>query len=340
MRAALALGCVVEAESRFDRKHYQYGDLPAGYQITQQDRPFARHGHVELAGRRVHIERMQLEQDSAKTVWLPSGRRAFDLNRCGVALVEIVTGPEMRSAAEAVQVAQHIWQTLKDVGACGGALEAGQMRFDANVSVTGPNAHPEDPPLGVRVEIKNINTFRGLAKAIEEEARRQMAALDRGERIQRETRAFDEDRGQSRTSRPKEAQASYGFIPDGDLPPLIISEEWVQRIRESLPATRASQRARLQERYNLSDGQGEMLLEEPQLHSLFEQCCQRASPPVAFNFVTNIYPSVLARRGLCLASGPLSGEALARLAGLLSDQAIDSRPLRVQGNGALSHPTS
>lgn len=303
IRTALALQCQINNESWFDRKHYNYADLPAGYQITQHRRPFAGPGRLQIPGdRMITIERIQLEQDSAKSIY--HGReRIIDLNRCGVPLVEIVSAPEMGGASEAVAFAKTVWSRLTEVGACAGILALGHMRFDANVSVTGPLAPSDAPPLGVRVEIKNVNTFSGLSRAIENEARRQISLLERGQSVKRETRSYDEDRGDTRSLRSKEEAVDYRFMPDFDLPPLLITSEMVESVRRSMPETRDKAIDHLIKDYSLTRAQCERLLNSPPiLLKVFKLSSSSSSPPLnlkIYNFLTNKFHGILTRHSLC-----------------------------------------
>lgn len=300
VRAALALGFVLERRSLFERKHYLYPDLPAGYQITQNASPLARNGVVSVQGLKVCLRQLQLEQDTARSTYGSDGKlEMLDLNRCGVGLVEIVTEPDMQSAAEAVLVARHIRETLIDVGACQGVLAQGHMRFDVNVSITGPRAPVGAPPLGERVEVKNINTFGGLTTAIEWEVARQIAILEAGGAVRRETRSFDEQRGQTIPKRSKEEAPDYRFLTEHDLPPLILDEEFIERVKRSMPKLRQRIIEQIMVSARLTEAQATHMVKvshsNPQILRVFEVLATRVDlsiftrAKVAFDFLTNKY---------------------------------------------------
>lgn len=214
VRAALALNCKIERVSFFDRKHYKYQDLPAGYQITQNFNPFAVGGSVTIAdangSKAVRIRQVHIEQDSAKTLLDENGNVVLiDLNRCGVGLVEIVTEPEVDSGSEAVALAKRIREILVDARVCEGVMAHGHLRFDANVSVFCPTTPNTKYPLGVPVELKNINSFASLRSAIDYETRRQTDVLEAGGEVRRETRGFDERGGWTMPLRDKNESSDY-----------------------------------------------------------------------------------------------------------------------------------
>lgn len=300
VRAALALGFDLERQSLFERKHYLYPDLPAGYQITQNRFPLARHGTISVQDLTIRLKQLQLEQDTARSIYGSDGRlETLDLNRCGVGLMEIVTEPDIHSATEAVLVARHIQEALIDVGACQGVLAQGHMRFDVNVSVTGPRAPVGAPPLGERVEIKNINTFGGLATAIKWEVARQIAILEAGKAVKRETRAFDEQAGQTVPKRSKEEAPDYRFLTEHDLPPLILNDEFIERVRRGMPKLRQQKIEQVMAQYQLDKTQATLLIKlshlHPQIPRVFEAFTARldlstfADAKVALDFLANKY---------------------------------------------------
>lgn len=257
------LKCQINRLSLFDRKHYDYPDLPHGYQITQYKRPFAINGQLDGIG----IDRIQIEMDSAKIV-----EGNVDLNRAGVGLLEIVTPPVLRSALDSFNFVKKLHSILKQSQVCHGNLEDGQFRIDVNVSVTGPRAPVEAGPLGIRVELKNLNSFTALFQAIEAESKRQIKLLEAGEMVKSETRGFDPSNKTTFTLRSKEEQQEYRFIREHDLPPLIITEEMLERVKREMPKMQDQLIGELVSQYpDLNGEQAIELLEDPILHTLFDE---------------------------------------------------------------------
>ncbi|HEY3382058.1 MAG TPA: Asp-tRNA(Asn)/Glu-tRNA(Gln) amidotransferase subunit GatB [Vicinamibacterales bacterium] len=254
--AALALGCAIQPVSVFARKNYFYPDLPKGYQISQYDRPLALDGHLEWGsgGRvtRVGITRVHLEEDAGKSLhegFPDSASRAYiDFNRSGVPLIEIVSRPDLRAAADAAAFFQRVRDILVEIGVNGGSLEEGQLRCDANISL-----RRAGEALGTAVEVKNLNSFRFLHKALDHEIERQREALERGERVQHETRLWDVAGGRTVVMRSKEEAQDYRYFPEPDLPPLAVGPERIARQRQRLPELPDARRLRLAERFGLSE---------------------------------------------------------------------------------------
>lgn len=232
---ALALGARVNRVSAFDRKHYFYGDLPAGYQITQQRVPLAEGGAVDVGfgadARQVRIARLHLEHDSGKSLHTAPAATLVDLNRAGVGLMEIVTQPDLRGGEEAAAFVHALLLLLRALGTCHGRLEEGSLRVDANVSVR-PRA---GAALGVRCEIKNINGLRFLAKAVDHEIARHVAVLEGGGQLVSETRTYDAESNTTLSMRAKEGEVDYRYMPEPDLPPLRLSDEYIARLHAALP---------------------------------------------------------------------------------------------------------
>ncbi|KAH7887387.1 GatB/GatE catalytic domain-containing protein [Phlebopus sp. FC_14] len=243
VRTALALNANVQSRSAFDRKHYFYSDLPAGYQITQRYAPLAKGGHLKLSRKdvKVGITQIQLEQDTAKST--SDARRRItqiDLNRAGSGLMEIVSEPDMRSPEEAGDYVRTLQAILRSVGSCDGSMELGSLRCDVNVSV---NRHGEPP--GIRCEIKNLNSVKFMMIAITSEVFRHIQLLERGFAVPQETRGFDEDKAETFKLRSKEDSPDYRYMPDPNLPPLFLPPEYVERIRQSMPELPDATRTRL-----------------------------------------------------------------------------------------------
>jgi len=264
IKAALALGCTVHERSIFARKNYFYPDLPKGYQISQYEQPLATGGVVELGGAngsvRVGITRIHMEEDAGKSLHhgLPDSDRAtaLDFNRSGVPLIEIVTEPDLRSAADAAACFARVREVLVALGANDGNMEEGSLRCDANISVrpVGQTA------LGTKTEVKNVNSFRYLQKALEFEIERQIDVVSGGGRITQETRLWDSDRGETTSMRSKEEAHDYRYFPDPDLPPLDVTAEWVDEIRRMLPELPEARKQRLIAAHGLSDYDADLLV--------------------------------------------------------------------------------
>jgi aspartyl-tRNA(Asn)/glutamyl-tRNA(Gln) amidotransferase subunit B len=261
VRAALALECTVQTESVFARKNYFYPDLPKGYQISQYDRPLAVGGRVTLSGtgpgRIVAITRVHMEEDAGKSLHHDGGdATALDFNRSGVPLIEIVTEPDLRSAADAAACFSRVREILVALGANDGNMEEGSLRCDANVSVrpAGQTA------LGTKTEVKNVNSFRYLQKALEFEIDRQIEVLAGGGSIRQETRLWDSDRGETTSMRSKEEAHDYRYFPEPDLPPLDLDPVWIDAIRRSLPELPEARKARLMATHGLSDYDADLLV--------------------------------------------------------------------------------
>ncbi|MDZ4323010.1 MAG: Asp-tRNA(Asn)/Glu-tRNA(Gln) amidotransferase subunit GatB, partial [Alphaproteobacteria bacterium] len=233
VRTGLGINAEINLTSVFDRKNYFYADLPSGYQISQNDRPIVGKGHLDIeledgTTRRIGITRLHLEQDAGKSIHDQHPEKTYiDLNRCGVALMEVVSEPDMRSSEEAAAYVRKLRSIVRCLGTCDGNMDQGSMRVDVNVSVRKPGS-----PLGTRAEIKNVNSIKFLAQAIDYEAERQVAILEDGGEILQETRLFDSAKGTTRPMRSKEHAHDYRYFPDPDLPPLVLDAAWVEGIRK------------------------------------------------------------------------------------------------------------
>jgi aspartyl-tRNA(Asn)/glutamyl-tRNA(Gln) amidotransferase subunit B len=274
VRTALALSCSLRPNSRFARKNYFYPDLPKGYQISQYDEPFSERGHldIELPGtdaptiKRVGITRVHMEEDAGKSVH--AGRvSVVDLNRSGVALVEIVGDPDLRSAAEASEYLRTLRDVLVFIGVNDGNLEEGSFRCDANVSIRPVG----ETRLGTRVELKNINSFRFVERAIEHEIERQAAVLDGGGRVIQETRGWNEDAGTTFSMRSKEEAQDYRYFPDPDLPTLVIDAAFAESVRATMPELPRDKRRRFVDELGLSPYAAQVLTGHPRIAAFFEE---------------------------------------------------------------------
>ncbi len=270
VKTALALGCTVAQESIFARKNYFYPDLPKGYQISQFDRPLAIGGALDLEvdgqPRRAGITRVHMEEDAGKNLHGIGGESIVDLNRAGTPLVEIVGEPDLRSAAEAAEYLKRLREILMALGVNDGNLEQGSFRCDANVSI-----HRAGEPFGTRTELKNINSFRFVADAIDVEVRRQVALVEAGDRVRRQTRGYHSDKRETYLLRDKEGEADYRYFPEPDLPPLVIDDELLASVRASLPELPAAARRRLVADRGLSPYAAGVIASHPRVLAFFEE---------------------------------------------------------------------
>ncbi len=326
VRTGLGLNAEINLRSVFDRKNYFYPDLPAGYQISQFSQPIVGRGaiHIDLpdgASREIGITRLHLEMDAGKSVHdrHPS-RSHVDLNRSGVALMEIVSEPDVRSAWEAGAYIQKLRAIMRYLGTCDGNMEQGSLRADVNVSVRRPGAG-----LGTRCEIKNLNSIRFVQEAIDVEAERQIAILEAGRAIAQQTRLFDPRTGETRAMRSKEESHDYRYFPDPDLVPLILSEDEVARIRAELPELPDAKKARFMSHYGLSAYDAGVLVAEREAADFFERAAEGGDPKVAANWVVGELFGALNRAGLEIARSPVSAGALRGLLELIADETISGR---------------
>jgi aspartyl-tRNA(Asn)/glutamyl-tRNA(Gln) amidotransferase subunit B len=314
----------------FDRKNYFYPDLPAGYQISQFTRPIVGKGEVVLdltdgAQRRVGITRLHLEQDAGKSLHDRHPALTYvDLNRAGVALMEIVSEPDLRSAEEAALYVAKLRSILRYLGTCDGNMEEGSLRCDANVSVRKPGG-----PLNTRCEIKNVNSIRYLRQAIEYEARRQVTLIEDGGAVEQETRLFDARKGETRSMRSKEYAHDYRYFPDPDLLPLELEPAWVERIRKTLPELPDDKKARFVDRYGLTPYEAGVLVAERETAEYFEAAAKGADAKSVAHWITGDLFSLLNRTGATLADCRIPPGHLGQLALLAASGAI-SGPIAKQ----------
>jgi len=317
VRAALALGCTIQRESIFARKNYFYPDLPKGYQISQFERPFSTDGRLEIdvdGVRRVaHIQRVHLEEDAGKNVHGVGGDSLVDLNRAGTPLIEIVGAPDLRSSAEAAAYLRALRDILMFVGANDGNLEEGSFRCDANVSIRPLGSST----LGTRTELKNINSFRFVQRAIDSEVARQIAIVEEGGRVEQQTRSFDPDSGQTRPLRSKADAHDYRYFPEPDLPPLVLDEALVSAQRSAVGELPTAIRARWASELGLSAGAAATLTQHPAYARFFHAVCALYPHPVkAANWIQTEVLRDTTSHGLT-ARFPVSPEQVAELLGLV-----------------------
>ncbi|OFW21870.1 MAG: glutaminyl-tRNA synthase (glutamine-hydrolyzing) subunit B [Acidobacteria bacterium RIFCSPLOWO2_02_FULL_65_29] len=331
IRAALALGCRVNPTSIFARKNYFYPDLPKGYQISQYERPLAERGLIEANAdywgpeRDIRITRVHLEEDAGKLLhegFADSERRSYvDLNRAGTPLVEIVTEPDLRQAKEAASFFGYLRELLMAMDVNDGNMEEGSLRCDANVSIRQLSSES----LGVKVEVKNLNSFRFLERALDYEIERQAEMLRRGEPILQETRLWDSDSDTTVSMRSKEHAHDYRYFPEPDLPPLVLDDARVKEIREAMPEAPAAKRRRLEKMYGLARLDVVNLTIEPGLDGYFEEMVRhQANPREAKNWVLGAVRAKIneARVGVAQMRSALSPAALASLLALVEKGAI------------------
>jgi aspartyl-tRNA(Asn)/glutamyl-tRNA(Gln) amidotransferase subunit B len=326
VRTGLGLNAKINLKSVFDRKNYFYPDLPQGYQISQYKSPIVSEGEVALAGAdgetiKVGIERLHLEQDAGKSLHDQHRDMSLvDLNRSGVALMEIVSKPDLRSAEEAKAYVGKLRTILRYLGTCDGDMEKGSLRADVNVSVRRPGE-----PLGTRCEIKNVNSIRFIGQAIEHEARRQIAILEEGGRIEQETRLFDPGKGETRPMRNKEEAHDYRYFPDPDLLPLEITQAFVDDLRAQLPELPDEKRARLVRDYALSVYDADVLSAERETADFFEQAARGRDAKAAANWVINELAGRLNKEGMGVAASPVSASQLGSILDLIAAGTISGK---------------
>jgi aspartyl-tRNA(Asn)/glutamyl-tRNA(Gln) amidotransferase subunit B len=317
-RAALALGCTVHQTSVFARKNYFYPDLPKGYQISQFDKPLATGGSVHFdsteRGRlRVGITRLHLEEDAGKLLHdrFP-GKTAVDLNRAGIPLAEIVSEPDLRSPAEARAYLATLRQILVYAGVSDCSMEQGSLRVDANISIR----RPGDTRLGTKTEVKNMNSFANVERALEAERARQITLLESGQRVEQVTLLFNAGTGQVKPIRSKEESHDYRYFPDPDLPPLVLLPAWIDQQRAALPELPEAKRARLETEYALPAYDAGVITSEPELAHFFESVVRAgADPKTGANWIMGEVMTTYNERG----AFPVSPEGLARLIALVRD---------------------
>jgi aspartyl-tRNA(Asn)/glutamyl-tRNA(Gln) amidotransferase subunit B len=326
VRTGLGLKSKINLVSRFDRKNYFYPDLPAGYQISQYQHPIVGRGEVLIdlpdgGVRVVGIERLHLEQDAGKSLHDQHPTATYvDLNRAGVALMEIVSMPDMRSSEEASLFLRKLRTILRYLGTCDGNMDQGSMRADVNVSVRRPGA-----PLGTRCEIKNVNSMRFVQQAIEFEARRQIDVIEDGGKIDQETRLYDSRTGETRSMRSKEEAHDYRYFPEPDLLPLELDPAWVDGIRAELPELPDDKKERFISAYGLSPYDAGVLVAEKDTADYFEAAATGRDAKLAANWIIGDLFAFLNKSGQTIARSPVTAERLGRLLDLISDGTISGR---------------
>jgi len=326
IRTGLGLKAKVNLRSVFDRKNYFYPDLPQGYQISQYKSPIVGEGAVAVdledgSNVVVGIERVHLEQDAGKSLHDRHPDYSYvDLNRSGVALMEIVSKPDLRSADEAKAFIAKLRSILRYLGTCDGDMEKGNLRADVNVSVRRPGE-----PLGTRCEIKNVNSIRFIGQAIEHEARRQIEIIEEGGRIEQETRLFDAARGETRSMRSKEEAHDYRYFPDPDLLPLVVDQPYVDALAAKLPELPDEKKSRFMHDFSLSDYDAGVLVAEREAAEFFEAIAKGRDGKAAANWVINELFGRLNKERRTIASSPVSAGQVGAILDLIGDGTISGK---------------
>jgi aspartyl-tRNA(Asn)/glutamyl-tRNA(Gln) amidotransferase subunit B len=338
IRFGLAVGGAINRRSVFARKNYFYPDLPKGYQISQYEIPIVQRGSLTIltdeGDKIIRLTRAHLEEDAGKSLHegLPADAgdvTGIDLNRAGTPLLEIVSEPDLRSSAEAVEYAKKLHELVMWIGICDGNMQEGSFRCDANVSVRRPGE-----PLGTRCEIKNLNSFRFMQQAIDYEVRRQIELIEDGGTVVQETRLYDPDRNETRSMRGKEDAQDYRYFPDPDLPPLVVDDAWIARVRSELPELPDRMRTRLVVMHGLSDYDAAQLTSSRDLAAYYGALCDALGAhdaatckPVA-NFMLGEFSAALNRTNATVAEAPVAPAALAGLLRRTADGTLSGKMAR------------
>ncbi|KRM94940.1 aspartyl glutamyl-tRNA amidotransferase subunit B [Liquorilactobacillus aquaticus DSM 21051] len=326
MRAALALNCEITRDIHFDRKNYFYPDNPKAYQITQAQTPIGRHGWLEIEvdgqKKKIGIEEMHVEEDAGKNTHSPDGYSYVDLNRQGTPLIEIVSKPDIASADEAYAYLVRLRQIIQFTGISDVKMEEGSMRADVNVSVRPIGSDK----LGTKTEMKNLNSFEHVRKGSHYESKRQQRVLMAGDEIRQETRRFDEATGETVLMRVKEGASDYRYFPEPDLPPIHISDDWVQEVKESIPEMPDKRRKRYVEDWGLPEYDANVLTQTKEMSDFFEEAvAQGAEPKLAGNWLMGDVNAYLNANQIGLLDTKLTPEHLATMIKLIQDATISSK---------------
>lgn len=326
IKTGLGIHGKINKVSVFDRKNYFYPDLPQGYQISQFFHPIVQDGHLMITSKdgeakRIRINRIHLEQDAGKSMHDQSPDYSLiDLNRSGIALMEIVSEPDLSSPEEAAEYVKKLRSILRYVETCDGNMEQGSMRCDANVSVRKPG-----DPLGTRCEIKNVNSVRNIVKAIEYEAMRQVEILETGGKVDQETRLFDANKGETRTMRSKEEANDYRYFPDPDLLPVHVEESLIEKIRDTLPELPDEKINRYVGNMGLSRYDAEVIVSDMETAKYFEEAAEGHSPKLVSNWICSELFGRLNKNSMELSDCPISPKQIGQLITLIEDGTISGK---------------
>jgi aspartyl-tRNA(Asn)/glutamyl-tRNA(Gln) amidotransferase subunit B len=327
VRAGLGIGATINLRSRFDRKNYFYPDLPQGYQISQYQQPLVGEGAVLVdlgpgVARRVRIERIHVEQDAGKSIHdMDPSLSLVDLNRTGVALMEIVSRPDIRSPEEAAEFVRKLRQILRYLGVCDGNMQEGSLRADVNVSVR----REGETGYGARCEIKNMNSMRFITQAVDFEARRQIALIEDGGTVQQQTRLYDPNKGETRPMRSKEEAHDYRYFPDPDLLPLELERAWVDAIAATLPELPDAKKARLVRDYGVTEYDAGVLCADAASADFYEAVAKGRDGKQAANWVINDLFGRLNKEGRAIEESPVSAAQLGGVLDLIASEAISGK---------------
>ena len=325
VKSGIGLNAKINKKSIFDRKNYFYQDLPQGYQISQYKDPIVGEGFVEIetenGQKKIGVERLHLEQDAGKSLHDQDPNFTFvDLNRSGIALMEIVSKPDMSSPEEAVEYVRKVRSILRYLGTCDGNMEQGSLRADVNVSVNKPGNE-----LGTRCEIKNLNSFKFIHAAIVYEAKRQIKLIEQGESVNQETRLFNTQSGETRSMRSKEDAHDYRYFPDPDLLPLTLDDDWIKGLQETIPDLPDQIKERFINEYSLSSYDANIIVSDKATSEYFEDVVKNRSPKLVTTWVTGELFSILNKKNLIIEDSPITSKQLGELVDNIENGKISNR---------------
>ena len=329
IKTGLGLNAQINKRSVFDRKNYFYPDLPQGYQISQFTQPIVGKGSIEIdlkdgSSKKIDITRLHLEQDAGKSVHnLEPNKSYIDLNRSGIALMEIVSEPDIRSAEEAQEYVKKLRSILRYIGTCDGNMEEGSLRCDVNISV-----RKKGEELGTRSEIKNVNSIKSIGQAVDYEFKRQIEIINSGGKIDQETRLFDEKKGETRSMRTKEEAHDYRYFPDPDLPPLEIKDDWINQIKKNLPELPDVKKEKLIKEHKISSYESAILVSDKNNVEFFDKIInenKKRNPKNIANWIIGDLFSLLNKNNLEIKNSPVKAEDLGELIDLIEDSTISGK---------------
>ena len=325
VKSGIGLNAKINKKSIFDRKNYFYQDLPQGYQISQYKDPIVGEGFVEIetenGQKKIGVERLHLEQDAGKSLHDQDPNFTFvDLNRSGIALMEIVSKPDMSSPEEAVEYVRKVRSILRYLGTCDGNMEQGSLRADVNVSVNKPGNE-----LGTRCEIKNLNSFKFIHAAIVYEAKRQIKLIEQGESVNQETRLFNTQSGETRSMRSKEDAHDYRYFPDPDLLPLTLDDDWIKGLQVSIPELPDQIKERFINEYSLSSYDANIIVSDKATSEYFEDVVKNRNPKLVTTWVTGELFSILNKKNLIIEDSPITSKQLGVLVDNIENGKISNR---------------
>ena len=325
VKSGIGLNAKINKKSIFDRKNYFYQDLPQGYQISQYKDPIVGEGFVEIetenGQKKIGVERLHLEQDAGKSLHDQDPNFTFvDLNRSGIALMEIVSKPDMSSPEEAVEYVRKVRSILRYLGTCDGNMEQGSLRADVNVSVNKPGNE-----LGTRCEIKNLNSFKFIHAAIVYEAKRQIKLIEQGESVNQETRLFNTQSGETRSMRSKEDAHDYRYFPDPDLLPLTLDDDWIKGLQDSIPELPDQIKERFINEYSLSSYDANIIVSDKATSEYFEDVVKNRNPKLVTTWVTGELFSILNKKNLIIEDSPITSKQLGELVDNIDNGKISNR---------------